>query len=336
MRHHGTWIVLVALSVGVAASACGASSSDSCNPECRAGFECYYGICVPGGPDASGEGTSDVPDVPRDDAVVEIPEVPDVPHETGTCTSALDCDDGLACTQDLCDTETGLCYHPTAPDGTICEDDGSGCTFDVCASGTCTHPPNPDCCLESWQCDDGIACTEDVCDLGTCVNTPRADCCTRDADCMAVDPAWECDAMTGACYAPPGSPFCGPCMTRRDCGDTGDLSDDWCRTYSGMDRGCAKDCIDDLDCPGGAACFNATEDRPCAAGEAGCMCFARLNSCAAFNRFGQGCAGDDTCRAGCMGCGALVCRSGGCTWPCEVLQDCPTGARCDGGVCVGG
>jgi len=334
MRHHGTWILLAALSVGLAANACGGSGSDSCNPECRAGFECYYGICVPGGPDAAVDGTTDVPDVPRDEAAREDVAA-DVPRETGTCHSAFDCDDGLACTQDLCDTETGLCYHPTAPDGTVCEDDGTGCTFDVCASGVCTHPANPDCCLESWQCDDGVACTEDVCDLGTCINTPRADCCTRDADCMALDPAWECDAATGVCYDPPANGFCGTCMTRRDCGDGGDSSDDWCVIYSYTSRGCSKDCLDDLDCPGGGICWSS-EDRACAADEAGCYCVSRLGDCEPFNRFGNACMGDEMCRGGCTGCDMLFCNGGYCSWGCEVAQDCPTGAFCEGGVCVRG
>jgi hypothetical protein len=45
-----------------------------------------------------------------------------------------------------CDTSTGLCSNPAAPDGTPC-DDGSTCTSpDTCHAGTCTGSPVPEIC----------------------------------------------------------------------------------------------------------------------------------------------------------------------------------------------
>jgi hypothetical protein len=51
------------------------------------------------------------------------------------------CDDGLACTLDVCDEERSSCTN--TPDDAAC-DDGVPCTLDACDPGTgeCTHAPN--------------------------------------------------------------------------------------------------------------------------------------------------------------------------------------------------
>ncbi len=82
----------------------------------------------------------------------------------GTCVSggAVTCDDGDACTIDTCDSAsgcvytplvctaldqchvagscdsgTGLCDNPTAPDGTLCDDGNAGTGGDTCQAGIC-------------------------------------------------------------------------------------------------------------------------------------------------------------------------------------------------------
>ncbi len=88
------------------------------------------------------------------------------------CTHHPACDDGLACTLDACDPDTGACAH--TPDDAVC-DDGEPCTSDACdAAAGCTHVPN------DAVCDDGLACTDDWC---------------------GVYPAPSCDATSGErCY----------------------------------------------------------------------------------------------------------------------------------------
>ncbi|MGB0715478.1 MAG: hypothetical protein ACPGXK_06350 [Phycisphaerae bacterium] len=43
---------------------------------------------------------------------------------------------------DACDG-AGICEQNFKPDGTACEDDLNECSFDVCQSGVCSHPPRP-------------------------------------------------------------------------------------------------------------------------------------------------------------------------------------------------
>jgi hypothetical protein len=91
---------------------------------------------------------------------------------TGPLTDGQACNDGNACTQTdiciaatctgtnpvvctasdqchvagVCNTATGLCPNPNAPDGTPCSD-GTSCTVgDACLGGTCIGAPPPDIC----------------------------------------------------------------------------------------------------------------------------------------------------------------------------------------------
>ena len=110
------------------------------------------------------------------------------------CGKDLDCDDGNACTANLCDGNTGKCAAVTnLPDGATCTD-GDACTGDdACASGACKAGATVDCddkdaCTidscsvnvgcqhdpgkDGTSCDDGDACTSnDVCSSGVCAGT---------------------------------------------------------------------------------------------------------------------------------------------------------------------
>lgn len=122
-----------------------------------------------------------------------------------------------------CDTRTGRCSNPIAPEATPC-DDGNACTqVDRCVQGACTGSEPiacaaPDPCHEPGTCDpatgtcddppkaDGAACDDgdlctrvDACLAGSCVGAePIA--------CAALDPchvAGTCDPATGSCSQPP-------------------------------------------------------------------------------------------------------------------------------------
>src|SRR5262245_14629725 len=73
-------------------------------------------------------------------------------QSTGICTSDADCEDGNACTQDICDDRLRCAYLPTdCNDGTSCTDDSCDPT-----SGQCAHSDNGSCVanpksLGYWQ-----------------------------------------------------------------------------------------------------------------------------------------------------------------------------------------
>lgn len=96
----------------------------------------------------------------------------------GTCAPGVgvNCDDGVSCTKDLCDSSTGGCSH--SPDVKLC-DDGIVCTADACVTATgCTHTDIPQCC-------GGKQCASDE----TCITYPDnlvpfcAKSCNSGSDC---------------------------------------------------------------------------------------------------------------------------------------------------------
>ncbi|HUU01785.1 MAG TPA: hypothetical protein VM425_10110 [Myxococcota bacterium] len=228
-----------------------------------------------------------------------------------TCVQAGDCDDGVACTTDTCDT--GTCLF--TPDDTACPDDGvfcngpeicdrqAGCVGDgdpctglgqLCdaGNGLCVD------CLADSDCFDGVACTDDVCDngLGTCSSS------ADDANCD--DGAWcngseICDALAG------------------------------CRA------GTAPNCVDGVACTddscneGSDSCDNLPNDSACNDGN---MC--TLNTCDAL----AGCQTANNDGAVCaIGACSSTCLNGlcdGCT--CNAASDCNDGVSCTVDDCSGG
>jgi cysteine-rich repeat protein len=98
---------------------------------------------------------------------------------TGACVGGLarDCDDGLPCTADACETARG-CVHTALTgccDANVDCDDGDACTgVETCdvATGTC-EPGSPP------VCNDGDACTSDGC-------TPEDGCASEPVDLTTV------------------------------------------------------------------------------------------------------------------------------------------------------
>jgi len=173
----------------------------------------------------------------------------DTAPEVAACPGG--CDDGQACTSDLCQPD-GTCAHAKLPDGSPCEDgdvcttgdacqaglcfagavvgcdDGDPCSTDACVSpGGCTHAP-----ATGPACDDGDACTGgDRCETGKCQGGTTNLCPTcGDGPCEA--PLETCSTCTADC---------GPC-NETVCDDGVDEDHDG-----------QTDCDDD-DCHGDAAC----------------------------------------------------------------------------------
>ncbi len=125
-------------------------------------------------------------------------------HQSATGTP---CDDGDNCTSpDVC--QAGSCAP--GPDVCACKvdgdcDDGKACTVDVCTNNQCTSGPangiaceDDDKCTGTGECvdgackpgafndcDDNYACTTDSCDAatGACKNEVIYGCCTKDKNC---------------------------------------------------------------------------------------------------------------------------------------------------------
>ena len=193
------------------------------------------------------------------------------------CTSDADCDDGVACTVDACDSLTSLCSY--TPDNVLC-DNGLFCDgVETCdAKDGCQAGTPPDCA-------DGVDCTADSCDGGTdmCVNSPDDSLCDNGVFC---DGAETCD-VTNGCQ--PGTPpdcddgvdcttdSCDAatdmCVNSPDDGlcDNGVFCDgvETCDVTNGCQAGTPPDCGDGVDCTADSCdaatdmCVNWSDDDLC-------------------------------------------------------------------------
>lgn len=187
--------------------------------------------------------------------------------ETGTeeepteCENDADCDDGIECTVDSCNTETGTCSytldHGSCDDGLFCNgveacDAELGCTAGAAAG-----------------CDDGIACTTDACDENTdsCMHTPNNATCNDGLFCNGTE---TCSAVQG-CVA--GTPV--------NCADSVACTTDTCNeaTDSCVHTPNNGSCSDGVYCNGVEICDAI---QGCQAGTAPCaaeMCSEANDSC---------------------------------------------------------
>lgn len=169
------------------------------------------------------------------------------------CAINAECDDGIACTVDVCGVDMRCAYTPV---DAVCTGPGERCVVGV----GCTAERR---CTASAECDDGIVCTVDSCSAGNvCTYTP--------VDALCTDPARpRCDAAMG-CVA--GGPM--RCTSSAQCDDgvgcTVDLCtssgacqnmpvDSMCDTAAGeicTRTGCMRpmSCDDDEDCQDGNFC----------------------------------------------------------------------------------
>ncbi len=129
--------------------------------------------------DAQGTFTIDIVDPPTtsfllDEFSVNIPATwQGLTIDVAECFTALDCDDGIDCTDDMCNA--GVCSNPLLPAGSSCGDP---------SSSQCDNPDTCDgvgICLpnnlgDGTPCDDGNVCTNpDTCTTGVC-GGPAIDC----------------------------------------------------------------------------------------------------------------------------------------------------------------
>ncbi len=147
------------------------------------------------------------------------------------CVSDADCDDGIACTDDVCDMGTSVCTHtPNC-------DDGDPCTLNTCdpVAG----------CVASSACDDGDACTDDQClPGGVCVPFP--------VNCDDTDPCTDdfCDPVGGCFHSATNCDDNDPCT-----------GTETCVPFQGCAAGTPVDCDDgdmctDDSCDSDLGCLN--------------------------------------------------------------------------------
>ena len=245
----------------------GCRGTGYCMPDqCTVG-QCFSrGFCIE---------TGGIPGAPCDDG--------DACTGNDTCGAGchgipISCDDGVACTIDLCDPATG-CAHILDP--RAC-DDGDACTTEtVCHGGRCGGDPvscddrnacTDDTCHPATGCshtavvcgDDGNACTDEICNsLHGCAGNPLSGtACAGDDNVCTADVC-----LAGVCAHPPvddgttcggGGDPCGVsvCLSGR------------CAPPGGCDDGIL--CTRDI-CLGGGECdhppqppdFDCDDGNPC-------------------------------------------------------------------------
>ena len=280
---------------------------------------------------------------------------------------AANCDDGIACTVDACDSSSGSAVCTNTPDDAVC-DDGVACTDDVCdAISGCVNTPSDGSCTDGQfcngdetcdalagcqagtapGCDDGVACTDDSCDeVGDqCLNVTNDGNCTDGQFCNGDE---TCDALAG-CQAGT-APDCddGVACTDDSCDEVGDQclnvtndgnctdgqfcnGDETCDPFNGCQAGLPPSCED------GVAC---TEDS---CDEVGDQCLNVTNDGNCTD--GQFCNGDETCDAlaGCQAGTAPDCDDGvlctvdACDETGGTCLNTPNDALCDDSLfCNGG
>jgi len=276
----------------------GCSDTSQCNDGlyCNGGEICLDGVCALGAlvscddgvsctHDACNEATDGCDNVP-DDALCDNGTFCD---GVETCDATLDCqpgqlhdcDNGVDCTSDVCDSDTDACVNSpddgSCDDGLFCtgtetchpvlgcESSGNPCGALTCDEGTdsCRCGVDADCddglscngletcdaalgCIAgtALDCDDGVDCTSDACDPTTdqCANTPADWMCD---DSMFCNGAEVCDALLGC-----QTGTVDPCNDGVHC--TMDACDEELDSCSHVPN--AHHCNDGLFCNGHEAC----------------------------------------------------------------------------------
>jgi len=230
----------------------------------------------------------------------------DICLPTGECAhNPVDCDDGNICTEDICAPAEGCVY--TSIDGIPC-DDGNACTDpDTCQSTFCVGQQVVGCCLSDLDCDDGDNCTVDTCSGdNTCSNVP--------VDCTVADKCLVgfCDPSSGLCDTTP-----------TNCDDSNDCTDDFCHSdtgcYSvaiceGSDNSCG--CTACVDCSASDGWYNVGGTYACCDGTSACA-ICQDQEFRNFSCSGTECTyavtDTQTLKGDCTSCGdGDTCDNGGC------------------------
>jgi hypothetical protein len=262
----------------------------------------------------------------------------------GLCVGSLvSCDDGNACTDDIC-TEAGCLHEPNQDD---C-DDSDPCTVgDVCKQGACVGAAVDCDCVTDGDCavlEDGDVCNgtlvcntskvphQCVVEAATVVSCPEPQ--GPDAQCLDA----VCDPDTGACSLAPANEgqACDdgdPCTVSEtctkgvcaqgialNCNDGNPCTDDLCHPKNGCQHAPnAAGCDDGDDCTLGDVCLdgecqpgsalNCDDDNDCTDDSCepgiGCVFAPNAAGCSDANP----CTSGDHCSAGkCVALGALDCN----------------------------
>ena len=154
--------------------------------------------------------------------------------DSSCCATAADCSDNDLCTLDICNNDS-TCENVPVANPACCNsaadcDDSNDCTEDICLSGqnTCTHKISdaPGCCFKDSECDDSDACTIDSCVDNVCGHVN--DCCSSDAECDDGDDVCTQDTcVNGDCvFALKPVPGCCTPVLFEDAFDAG-IGDGW-------------------------------------------------------------------------------------------------------------
>ncbi|MEZ4264982.1 MAG: hypothetical protein R3F39_01290 [Myxococcota bacterium] len=293
------------------------------------------------------------------DAAAEIEAGPDADSDgpsTG-CPVGAACDDGDPCTEnDLCGAGGGCA-------GTAMDcDDGVACTKDQCAAGVCEHALSAGFCLSegaaslcvnnladdpqnscqicdasggqaaTWKskaegapCDDGDACTtQDLCEIGVCKGTGSLTCTTANPCAEA-----SCVPASGCVE----SPKAGPCDDGNAC-----TGPDACADTECVGPALATACDDGDDCTVGDTCSGGA----CVGGPAD-TCDDGDPCTEDFCDPALGCQHDatapcddqDPCTVDSCDGGTGACTHAPFDGPCEDGDLCTSGEVCSGGACEG-
>ncbi len=168
--------------------------------------------------------------------------------EVGDCVYFdVGCFDGIECTLDTCEPETGCVFVFQQDEPGCCQnqddcDDDDPCTFDTCEANSCvyTQDPDPACCLQDSDCDDDDACTVDACTETGCTNTyvGAPECCDVHTDCDDGDSCtFDMCSLNGCLYIDTCCTFDIQCGTSDSCANIA-CEQGWCIQTPSFEEGC--------------------------------------------------------------------------------------------------
>lgn len=227
---------------------------------------------------------------------------------SGACEGTpADCDDGVDCTLDDCESEAG-CVN--VPDDAACSDD-EPCTTDTCGPAGCEVANN------TAQCDDGDLCTAgDACSEGGCAGQPMV--CADSGDPCEVA---GCVSQTGACVLAPAADGTS-CDDGLVCSVAETCSGGACIAEAEADCHCVKDddCVDD-----GNACNGAPE------------CDLASNTCAVKAGTVVACDSAGACKASVCNPASGICETTDLSNStlCSDNSSCTLDDHCQDGACTG-
>lgn len=163
---------------------------------CTTGDTCSEGVCNAGGPETCDDGNACTIDICH-----EVAGCQHLPTNNPCCSGLVSiCDDNDPCTTDICDPSTAECTYDlnTAP----CNDNDACTENDTCNAGSCEGAPR--------SCDDGNSCTADSCNVNQgCFNTAvNAGSCDDGLACSTGD-----TCVAGVCTADTSQCLCTPTFT---------------------------------------------------------------------------------------------------------------------------